>query len=34
MGPQLERVKEAVLKTDPTGMFRNQYLSEVFELPY
>ncbi|TFJ85852.1 hypothetical protein NSK_002672 [Nannochloropsis salina CCMP1776] len=34
MGPQLERVKEAVFKTDPTGMFRNQYLSEVFELPY
>ena len=34
MGHQLERVKEAVLKMDPSGLFRTQYLSEVFDLPY
>ena len=34
MGPQLARVKEAVMKMDPTGMFRNKHLSEVFDMPY
>lgn len=34
MGDQLQRVKEAVLKMDPIGIFRTQYLSEVFDLPY
>lgn len=34
MGDQLKRVKEAVLKMDPHGLFRTKYLSEVFDLPY
>ncbi len=34
MGDQLKRVKEAVEKVDPTGMFRNAHLSDVFDLPY
>lgn len=33
MGDQLSRVREAVLKMDPQGVFRTQYLSEVFDLP-
>jgi hypothetical protein len=34
MGEQLHRVKDAVLKMDPNGLFRTKYLSEVFDLPY
>lgn len=34
MGDQLSRVKEAVLKVDPSGLFRTHYLSEVFDLPF
>lgn len=33
MGDQLSRVREAVLKMDPQGVFRTQYLSEMFDLP-
>jgi hypothetical protein len=34
MPQQLARIRDVVLRNDPTGMLRNRWLSQVFDLPY
>ena len=31
---QINIVREVALKQDPTGLFRNRLLSDIFRLPY
>lgn len=31
---QIEMIRPVVMRIDPMGLFRNKFLSEVFDLPY